>query len=373
MIRRAPLSDLLGDLVAYRNLEPLDPALPGFSTLREKLGLPPGAPPRKPDAAFAPLILHILREAQRTRGFQTPIGRVLVIGDSRGSNGVVASNLAALLPVRAFIGCDALAHPPSVTTEGPLTLANRWGALEPWLERAADEGFGTDETTAVLLDIDKTAMGARGRNDRPIDLSRLDASEKVLREALGEDAPVDLMRQTYGALSNPRCHRFTTDNQDYLVYTCIMASTGPWPPGQVVDKVLAGRLLDFGLFVEKCGRRLAATGLPGLQDIHNEVARNLSLGDATPFKRFRREEYLCTVARMDALPDDAPRKQILAEEITLTEEIASSALRLNERGALLFGLSDKPAEAAAPAPDAGGRVPPPIHRVSMKVLGAVAG
>lgn len=371
MIRRARLSDLLGDRIAYRNLEPLDPALRGFSALRGQLGLLPGAPPRKPDPAFAPLILHILREAQRSRGFQTPIGRVLVIGDSRGTDGAMASNLAALLPVRAFIGCDALAHPPSVATQGPLTLANRWGALYSWLAHAAAEGFGTDEATAVLLDIDKTAMGARGRNDRPIDLSRLDASEKVLLEALGEEAPVDLMRQTYGALSDPRCHRFTTDNQDYLAYASIMASAGPWPLGQVVDEVRAGTLLDFGAFVEECGRRLAGSGHAGLLTLHGEVAENLRLGDPTPFKRFRQEEYLCTAARMDALPDDAPRERILAEEITLTEEIAAAASRLKEHGALLLGLSDKPAEAAAP--DAGGQAVTPIHRLPMKVMGAVEG
>ena len=91
--------------------------------------------------------------------------------------------------------------------------------------------------------------------------------------------------------------------------------------------------------------------------------------DPTPFKAFRRREYLETVGRMDVLPDGAPVEEVLAQEIVITAEVASVARHLASRGALVMGISDKPDEASIPTPEqaAGGRQP--IHRTRMKEFG----
>jgi hypothetical protein len=74
------------------------------------------------------------------------------------------------------------------------------------------------------------------------------------------------------------------------------------------------------------------------------------------------------VARMDALPDDTPREQLLAKEITITREVVDAARELRRCGALLFGLSDKPDEASLPRPELAQKGYLPLHRVKMKVI-----
>jgi hypothetical protein len=72
---------------------------------------------------------------------------------------------------------------------------------------------------------------------------------------------------------------------------------------------------------------------------------------------------------MDSLPDDTPRKQLLDEEITLTREVAGAAKWLLERGALCFGISDKPDEASLPTPEQVEEGYLALHRTQMKVTG----
>ena len=60
---------------------------------------------------------------------------------------------------------------------------------------------------------------------------------------------------------------------------------------------------------------------------------------------------------MDVLPDDATRPSVLAHEIVITAEVAVVARLLGERGALVFGISDKPDEASTPTPEDAGAWP----------------
>jgi hypothetical protein len=71
---------------------------------------------------------------------------------------------------------------------------------------------------------------------------------------------------------------------------------------------------------------------------------------------------------MDALPDDTPREQLLANEIAITREVVDAARELRQCGALLFGLSDKPDEASLPRPELAQKGYLPLHRVTMKVI-----
>ena len=107
----------------------------------------------------------------------------------------------------------------------------------------------------------------------------------------------------------------------------------------------------------------------GLLQAQAEVRRGLEVQDPTPFKTFRRGEYLETVGRMDVLPDGTDETVVLANEIVITAEVASVAEHMRRRGVLVIGISDKPDEASVPLPadaERGGRA---IHRTTMKVYG----
>jgi hypothetical protein len=63
-------------------------------------------------------------------------------------------------------------------------------------------------------------------------------------------------------------------------------------------------------------------------------------------------------------------EQLLADEIVITQEVREMALRWKERGALLFGLSDKPDEASLPSPALAVQGHLPIHRVQAWAVGS---
>ena len=92
-------------------------------------------------------------------------------------------------------------------------------------------------------------------------------------------------------------------------------------------------------------------------------------GDPTPFKDFRRQEFKQTVASMGNLPEDSHVEQLLLKEITITSEVRRAALSWRERGALLFGLSDKPDEASIPNDEMVSQGLKPIHQVETDVVG----
>jgi hypothetical protein len=147
-----------------------------------------------------------------------------------------------------------------------------------------------------------------------------------------------------------------------------MVSAGVYDWSALQADLRTERLATFEEFVAICQERMCVGDFAVLCSIHEEVAGNMQRGDPTPFKSFRYREYEATVARMDALPDDTPPERLLAEEITITREVADAALELRERGVLVFGLSDKPDEASVPTPELARRGYLALHRVTMKVI-----
>jgi len=362
------LHDLFGDLIVFRKLEPPDPRLRGLAAIRDELALPMGRIPRKSEPDYAAVVVNLLRQAQAARGVHRSLERLLYIGDTRINDGTAAKNLEQHLALRTFIGEDKLKEPLQVETQGEFTFANRWTALSDWLQALERGGFPLDERLAVVVDVDKTAIGARGRNDAPIDQARVDAARDTAQAMLGGGFRMETFRPIYDELHKPIYHFFTADNQDYVVYTSLMVSAGVYDFETLLTDLKLKRLASLDEFVAACELRLSA-GFAALRPIHEQVAGNLRLGDPTPFKSFRYREYECTIARMDALPDDTPREQLLTEEIAITREVADAALQLGGHGALLFGLSDKPDEASLPRPDLAQRGYLPLHRATMKVIG----
>jgi len=220
----------------------------------------------------------------------------------------------------------------------------------------------------VIVDLDKTALGARGRNAHVIDQARVAAVRETVADLLGAVFDPLAFRTAYDELNQPEFHPFTADNQDYLAYICLILGSGLYGLQQVLADVRAGRLTSFASFIAHADER-AREMAPNLRAIHAEIYANVRAGDPTPFKPFRYNEYLTTVARMGHKADDAPLQELLAEEIVITQEVRAQALAWRSRGALLFGLSDKPDEASIPSQELAAQGYRAIHRVETHAVG----
>ena len=74
---------------------------------------------------------------------------------------------------------------------------------------------------------------------------------------------------------------------------------------------------------------------------------------------------------MGHLGPTATLETVLTQEIVITQEVRKAALAWRQSGALIFGLSDKPDEASIPTAAAAADGNLPLHRVRMKVVGAL--
>jgi hypothetical protein len=345
----ATLSEFLGDNVAYRNLVPADPRLPPVADLCAELGLESGTIPRKADPAYGQVVAELLRRGRQLERPGADIKRMVYVGDSAHNDGLAFANILAASgwPGWAFIGRDSPGESPEVKIEDQLYLANRWSALPAFLAFLDYKGFALDEGTAVVLDLDKTAIGARGRNDAVINAARVEGVQRTVADLLGDGFDGTAFESAYNELNQSAYHPFTTDNQDYLAYICLMLGAGLYDLDTLVDEVQSGRLADFAAFISRVQARRAELARTGLASIHNEVWACVQAGDPTPFKAFRYNEYLTTVARFGGAAD-APADGLLQTHIVLTQEVRDAAAALRVRGTLLFGISDKPDEASLP-------------------------
>jgi hypothetical protein len=365
---KAAISDFLDDRIVYRNLVPADKRLPGLSTLGPQVGLAPGRVPRKSEPDYARVIVTLLQQAS-----SQPIERLLFIGDTRLNDGTAFANIcrAGGWPGIAFIGSET-ADPPRVelvaNEDHILYLSNRWSALYDLDQFCTKRSFVVDEQTAVVVDLDKTALGARGRNAHVIDQARVQAVRDTVAGLLGDGFDETAFLTAYDRLNRVKYHAFTTDNQDYLAYICLILGTGLYELEGVETAVAQGQLTSFGQFIEQVNRR-ANELPPALTAIHREIYANAQAGDPTPFKAFRRTEYQTTVGRMGHLPDNTPVERLLAEEILITREVLAMCLAWRRQGALLFGLSDKPDEASLPPDELVAQGYAPIHRQPTHVIG----
>ena len=358
-MERASIYDFLGDLVVYRNLEPADGRL-------RRPQLVGNAIPRKAEPAYAKAILRLLGQAQALRSSKH-LQRLIYIGDTAMNDGQTIRNLAQHMPIYGFIGHEGMEESKRVEVGGRVMLANRWAALADFIHFLQGEDFAFDEATAALIDLDKTAFGARGRNSQAIDAARVEAVRRTVEEVLGGDFNEREFRAVYDELNQPQYHPFTADNQDYLAYICLMVSSGIYDFTQLLANLEAERLSSFAQFIEVCAERPIGDELV---PVHREVYANFQRGDPTPFKSFRYREYEETVRRMDRLPEDVGEKRVLAEEIVITREVADVCRVLRERSVLLFGLTDKPDESSIPRPELAQRGYLPLHRLTMKVMGS---
>lgn len=370
---RTSVSEFLGDRIVYRNLVPADPRLPPLAEIRSRLGLPPAMIPRKTSPEYARVIVHLLRQARSLEASRSFLQRLIYLGDTRLHDGTAFMNLcrAGGWTGLAFIG-DETPHPfrvEIVEQEGNIVyLANRWDALSDFERFCRERGFPVDERTAVIVDLDKTAIGARGRNSHAIDQARVDAVWQTVGGLLGDSFNAQEFRQAYDVLNRPEFHPFTADNQDYLTYICLILGSGLYSLASLVEEVRAGRMSSFEQFIAEVEQRAHELSAH-LRPLHRRIYALVRQGDPTPFKEFRYNEYRTTTGRMGCLPDDTPVETLLKEEIVVTQEVREMALRWQGQGALLFGLSDKPDEASFPTAPLAAQGYQPIHRTVTHAVG----
>ena len=364
------LHDLVGDLVIYRNLDPIDSRLPRFGEAWKAMGLATGVRPRKQDPEFASALIWLLRRARQLDLPRGQISEVLLFGDTALSDGSAFRSVRARGGWRgwAFIGSEK-GEEPTVTVSDGVYVSNRWSDLADFLEWVIREGARLDEQTAVLVDIDKTALAARGRNDKAIDSARLAAIEGTLREVSGVEFDQEEFRLAYATLNVPAFHSFTADNQDYLAYICLMINAGFIGLEALQAEVRKGRLNSFFDLIEEIDANLDRLPSASVRALHAEVIRLVRAGDPTPFKAFRRRELVETVARMGHLGDSVPMAERLVNEICLTQEVVDAVRWLRRRGCLLVAASDKPDEATTPTAELASRGVLPLHLARTHLLG----
>jgi hypothetical protein len=347
----ASLSDLFEDRIVYRRLEPIDRGLSGLKSARYNLGLNDIKIPRKVDPEYAKVTLWILERMQEKR--RTTLDEVLFIGDTMSGDGQAFQGIRSLAqrPGAAFIAAEEAEADArhQVDQASGIYQANRWSSLTDFLAWAMDQGLQLGKQSAVVVDIDKTALGARGRNDRVIDKARLLGLYRTVSGVLEDDFNARLFEEHYNKLNRPQYHKVTEDNQDYLAYICLILNTGMIGCQELEDRMQNSSLNSFEQFVRWVELLIVQSSVSEvMRQVHLSTMTSVQQGDPTPFKRFRRNEFEATLEHMNNLGDDAPISQRLAEEITITSEVYQTAMWLQKRGCLVMSLSDKPDESSCP-------------------------
>jgi hypothetical protein len=373
---RSNISEFLGERIVYRNLVPMDERLLPLIEIRKELGLSSSFIPRKSEKDYAKVIVQMLNQARAIELPVLKIERLILIGDTRLNDGMAFENIcqAGDWPGIAFIGAES--DEPlnieivQVANNRRLFLANRWSALSEFERYCNDEGFPIDERTAIILDLDKTAIGARGRNAHVIDQARVQAVEDTVATLLGADFDKSAFEYNYSTLNDTKFHPFTTDNQDYLAYICLILGSGLYDLESLVNEVNIGSMRTFNQFINQVDAQIDQFQSE-LVSIHEEIFAYVQAGDPTPFKVFRRNEYLRTVNQMGQMDDLLPANLYLEREIVITQEVRSTGLAWQRCGALLFGLSDKPDEASIPSEDLKKQGFLPLHQKITHSVGSI--
>jgi hypothetical protein len=330
--------------------------LPRLAELRACLGLPENTLPRKRDADYGRVVFELLKRAQAQRS-DLLLDVILVVGDTDNDRRMAAHlRTASSLPVYAFIGADKPDQEPGYSWQGDTATATRWALLDDWRKQVAwqhapESGVLPWGQTALLLDIDKTLLGPRGRYDDQINEARAEAAFRVAQVLFGDDLSEEGFSTLYNTLCGSEFHVLTLDNQDYVVYITLLLASGILPVSEFVAGMNNDTLSNFSRLLEAVTPRIPAP----LVSLHAEIRTLHEAGDPTPFKAFRRTELAATAARM------------VSGRLTLCRELVALAQWMVEQGALCLAASDKPAESALPVPEQQEMGILPLHHTPARV------
>ena len=328
MYKRDKLNTIFEDYIVFRELNPLKKGLPSFSELKKQLKL--DFLPRKKDIEYAKVLTSLFK---KIGDFE----KVIYFGDTYLNDGSVIKNLTELDEYKVFGVITEEREQDYIKFKGNVILNTKWRNLLPILEILERRGFLLDEKTIVVIDIDKTFIGARGRNNKAIDKARMDAIKSIIEDTLGE-IEEDRFDYIYSRLNRRNLHPFTGDNQDIVAIMSIIFYGDYYALGRFIREFYAGKWREPLEFFN------AITISPNEKTykLLEEVKENLSKRNPTAFPTFREREFSCTIKRIDFLPDESDVGKLLKEEILITREVYEVGLIAKKKGALVFGLSDKP-------------------------------
>lgn len=376
--KKAKLADRFGDLFIYRNLEPLDKQIQGLKKAAGKMGISGNSIPRKHDDEYAAATVWFIEEAQRLRGAAKNIKELLVIGDSLYNDGQAFQNVRELSRWygSCFIGSEDLEEKASGALDAETNIyeSNRWAALTTWMAALLENGLQVGEETAIIIDIDKTLIGARGRNDSMINEARLQGIYSTMDSVLGSGFDKAAFERQFTELSQSKYNSLTEDNLDYLVYICLTLNAKLVQLDELIGQVESGSINNFAQFARWVHSTMMIKSGAGerLRQVHESIMTGIHVGDPTPFKRLREKEFIATAAHMGNVPDSMSVIDMLDEEIVITYELMQLAEWLQARGCLILCISDKPSESACPDPQVTSDLLP-LHQIRTHSVGTDIG
>lgn len=336
-MRKGKISDLIGDNIFFRELNPQNPDLVPIDVVLFRLNL--DRVPRKKDPEYPQVISYYLN-------LLGDFDRILFIGDTMISDRFLVLGLLSLNKYEVFaIITRESGEKFELKQEGDIIYSNRWSFMRELPDFLAKRDFYIDEKTAVIIDIDKTLIGARGRNDHAIDLARAEAVYKLLKKA-GISMDFNEFFNLYKHVNSPDFFNITQDNQDIVAFVTIALSSG------IVKNITS---------LEETAQKLMTGKHPFLAFLGKEIITNLKKKSPTLFPTFREMEYFTTIEFMDRFDDSTPIEKLLKEEIFITGEIYD----LFENSlSTIIALTDKPELSSLP-PE--GTDLPPIHKKLAKI------
>ncbi|BAL80665.1 hypothetical protein [Caldisericum exile] len=320
MFKRGNLNDIFNDYIVFRELNPVRRSLPNFEMLKDKLGLQ--TLPRKKDKDYAIVLSEILKSAM-------DFSNIIYLGDTFLSDLTVIKNLKEL----GFDVFGVITDEEAKNTNSPhgyVVFNDSWSKVKDLVfDKISDK-------TILVIDIDKTAIGAHGRNHLPIDKARTDAIvslAETIFEKHFDTAEEENFLKLYKSIHTKDLLHFTQDNQDIVSIVALIIYSNAISFDEFLRRA---NTISFEEFIEG----INVSGL--IQGLVQEVKDNVIKKSPTLFPTFRKIELEKTLARMDYLPSDTPLETLFSEEILITGEVFEIGTYVLSKGAIVFGVSDKP-------------------------------
>jgi hypothetical protein len=334
---RESVTDLFGDNITLRDLEPRAAHVTGLTDMRREQGWDRSYAPRKHDRDYAAVVLRIVEQVMGTRPKQ-----LLYVGDTLLNDGNAMRHLAGQMGkenVWGYIGGATVASDGECLWVGRLCLSSVWRNVVQFIRQAVGEGLAIGPGTVAIFDLDQTVYGAKGREDEQFYGARWEALRAYL-ETIVPRYRLDLDRaaSAYREFDSDDFHVITRDNMDYVVLLVLAVAAGLADAGEIREYAASARPSIVALADELRRRADLRRSYEDVERVLGAIKAtyyNSLVGDPTPAKDFRRFETLAVAQRMRAAGVGA---------IAITYEIYDLIrwLRLSRMPVMAF--SDRPVE-----------------------------